>query len=331
MEVRPRFRMIVAMAELIARIDEGSELLFGESPASARLLSQVERVAGTPRTTVLLRGVRGRELELVARAIHARSGPLLDGLDTGAFDANGPFYGVHCAALSARTGAFESDDRVFGGDDGLFERASNGTLFLDEVADLSTALQAHLLELLERRAAEKPPLRIVASTAADLEAAVDDDRFRADLFYRLNVLTIRVPRLHERAADIPAVVDAVLTRMRRMLGVRTVVSDAALEALAAHAWPGNLFELEATLGKAVVAAGGGDGTIEPEHLDFASASRPHGELVPAVSAKRSLRDVEEETIRRILVEEGGNRSRAARTLGINRTTLYNKLRQYGIS
>ena len=317
-----------AMPELIALVEEEGDLLFGDSPASTRLLSQIERVAGTPRTTVLLRGERGRELELVASAIHARSRPALDGLDHG-FDPKGPFLRVECAELSAIPGATIREDRIFAGDGGLFERARTGTLFLDEVADLAVTLQGHLLDLLERRAAETPPLRVIASTAKDLEPEVEAERFRADLFYRLNVLTIRVPALRDRLDDIPALAGAVLRRLRGLLGVQTTLSPEAVASLAAHDWPGNLFELEATLARAALAAQ--SGRIDPEHLNLGPPQGSRDELIPAASDRRSLRHVEEEAIRRVLIEEGGNRSRAARTLGINRTTLYNKLRQYGIA
>ena len=294
----------------------GEAFLAGTSPAITRLRGQIERVSRTPRTTVLLHGRRGLERTAVARAIHERS------------EDAGPFVIVECSSCPV---LFESTD--------LLERCRGGTLFLNELSALPQGAQAELLQHLERRASSgahdpdhRGDPRIIATTAVSLDDEAEAGRLRADLLYRVNVLTIRLPTLRERIADLPELASTILRRHADLLGVRRVLSGEALERLRTHAWPGDLFELESVLALAFLRADGE--TIEAHHL---ALSEPVNEpalwddaLIPA-SAGRSLREIEEVVIRRVLREESGNRSSAARALGINRQTLYNKLRRYGIA
>lgn len=309
------------MPELLLLIDAEEPILAGDSSAAVRLRTQVERIARTPRTTVLLLGQRGRELELVARSIHLLA------------KGRGAFLPVSAQGLSSHARQVD----VFGCADGLAERARGGTLFLDEVADLNGALQAHLLRSLEERlhgAGAETPLegqepRIVASTAQDLESLVQAGGFRSDLLYRLNVLTIRVPSLAERLEDLERFAQHILLRQGRRLGLRATLSAAALERLREHAWPGSLLELEAVLTQALLQAEGG--RIQPEGLQLGQPQPPQAAPDASLKPMRSIRASEEALIRSVLLEEAGNRSSTARVLGINRTTLYNKLRQYGIA
>jgi len=290
------------------------ELLRGPSAVAARLASQIERVSSTPRTTVLLCGERGRELELSARAIHAASGGKR---------ASSPFVRLAGARLRDLAGPFD--------------QAEDGTLFLEEIADLGPAQQSELLELLEERAGHEERVdgpRLIASTAVDLEREVERGRFREDLFYRLNVLTIRVPPLRQRLEDLEVLCERLLESLRSTLGVAFRLDAEALALLRSHGWPGGLLELESVLGCAAVACAPGE-RIGAGHLHGFLEDRSRGDALvpqpPRPIAGRTLRDLEEAAIRQVLVEVGGNRSRAARTLGINRTTLYNKLRLYGIA
>jgi len=291
--------------------DDSPLLLAGESSGAARLRDQVKRIARTPETTVLVTGERGFDLGQVARAIH-------DGSSLGA----GPFVLVDCLTLS------ESMEE-------LAERARGGSLFLHEVSALSAARQDGLLAFLETRVGQGADFRLIASTSHDLEERVERGAFREDLLYRLNVLTVRVPALRERAEDVPDLVSRLLGRIQRELGTTFHLESGARDVLVSHSWTGNLLELETVVGIAALRAA--TGVITAEHLELwmeGAAGRVEKGLLepvsPVAAQTRSLRDVEEATIRRVLGEEGGNRSSAARVLGINRTTLYNKLRLYGI-
>ncbi len=309
------------MAELLLLIDDAQRILAGDSSAAGRLRSQVERISRTPRTTVLLLGVRGLELELVARCIHLRS------------SGQGAFVPVSSQALSNKPAQVDA----FSCSGGLAERASGGTLFLDEVADLDLGLQSDLLRRLEDRLQPSAAVstgkalepRVVASTAEDLEARVLAGSFRSDLFYRLNVLTIRIPSLADRAEDLEALAEGILSRLSEKLGTKRMLAADALEQLRAHSWPGNLLELEAVLTQALLAGSGP--WIGPEQLQLGPGTPKSSHSAPQEPCVRSIRASEEALIRRVLREEAGNRSSTARALGINRTTLYNKLRQYGIA
>jgi DNA-binding NtrC family response regulator len=274
------------------------------SPAMARLVAQVERAARTPGTTVLVHAPAGSGAELTARTLHARSAR-----------ADGPFVVLRVSAVA---------------------RAEGGTLFVDEVADLAAPQQAVLSVVLETRARPArdgtaevaADLRVVAGTSRDLEDAAAAGNLREDLLYRLNVLALRVPPLDERADDLPELATRALARAGRLLGrAACEPSEELLDSLNSRAWPGDVRELEEVLLAAAARAGASD--LTPAHLDAAP-----GDLVPAAlptapqpAGVRSLAEQEEDAIRRALAETGGNRSAAARRLGIHRATLHAKLRR----
>ncbi len=304
-----------------------SEILAGSSPAAAKLRERIGRVAGTPHSTVLVTGEASLENGLVARAIHGQSSR-----------ASGPFRVHACAASDP--GGFESVLVGSGHLEGLLSQAAGGTLHVEEVAALAPKAQDLLVDILRDRTfrpgrgVERPlEARIIASTCHDLEAATGNGSFREDLFYRLNVLSVPVPPLRTRHEDLAVLARGVLRRLS-IAGAagHASLSPAALTRLAAHDWPGGLWELRATLERAAFLARGG--SIHPGHLgmdplrEAAEAGREGGAEPPG--GDRSLRATEERLIRAVLAEEGGNRTRTARALGINRSTLYNKLRQYGI-
>ncbi len=310
-----------------------SEAIVGRSPALRRVLEHIDRVAAAPRSTVLITGESGVGKELVARAVHERSER-----------ANGPFVALNCAALAE--GLLEAE--LFGyepgaftgghpkGREGLFAAAAGGSLLLDEVGELDIQVQAKLLRVLQERCFRRvggnvdfeSDVRIIASTNRDLVAMVEAGTFREDLYYRLNVLSITVPPLRERREDIPLLAEHRLEQLGRELGRPfSGFSDSALSLLAAHPWSGNVRELENAVERAAILAPGG--AIRPEHLGLAPGPVLAASTTPAPDTW-NLKRAEERLIRHVLTQCSGNRSRTARELGINRTTLYNKLRLYGI-
>jgi DNA-binding NtrC family response regulator len=315
-----------------AGIRRARAVITGPSSAAARLREQVRRIADNPRSTVLITGEAGVETELVARAIHSLS-----------VRERKPFRVLDGpTSISPR---FESS--LFGTPlgEGLLAQAGEGTLFLREVTALGPEAQLALIPLLRDRVWRSIgseidralETRLIASTERDLEGAVADGGFLEDLFYRLNVLTIRVPPLRERIDDLPLLAESVLEEEGIGGSNRPIdLSPAALELLAAHSWPGNLRELRLAVGRAALLAPGE--TIDPGHLTLhlggggkiGNEPREESGGGSSLAETRSLRHLEEELIRRVLEEQEGNRSRAARVLGIHRSTLYNKLQQYRI-
>lgn len=329
---------------LKAALDERFRIV-GASQVLRSLQGLIAQVAPT-RTTVLIQGESGTGKELVARAIHDSS-PRSDR----------PFVKVNCAALPESL--FESE--LFGHEKGAFtgalrsqrgkfELADGGTLLLDEVSEMPLPMQAKLLRVLQEREIPKigseseipVDVRIVCSTNRDLAREVDGGRFRADLFYRLNVIALHVPPLRERKEDLPELARWFLDRYNRENGFSvTGFSEGALERLRVHSWPGNVRELENSVQRAVVltqtgpvsaAALGLDGsgpTLAPQAAvqPVSGATSPAAvELDPASAI--TIGEMERRMIFASLERLGGNRTRAAEQLGISIRTLRNKLREY---
>jgi DNA-binding NtrC family response regulator len=309
--------------------------MVGRSAAMRAVFEAVRRVAPTE-TTVMVCGETGTGKELVARAIHSHSAR-----------QNGPFVAVNCAALAE--GLLESE--LFGhvkgaftsaisDKPGLFEAAARGTLFLDEIGDVGPALQQRLLRALQEReirrvgAIRDTPVdvRVIAATRRDLRAEVAAGRFREDLFYRLNVFQISLPPLRERPGDIPLLAELALGRLRGGPGCRErlTCSPFAMRMLRSYPWPGNVRELFAALESAAIRTDGE--RIETQHLppevraglsggENGDAHRYHAEAAP---------DAERGAILAALEEAEGSRTRAAEILGMGRTTLWRKMKLYGI-
>ncbi|WP_242371836.1 sigma-54-dependent transcriptional regulator [Anaeromyxobacter sp. SG26] len=297
------------------------EDVVGRSEAMLEVYKTAARVAPSP-ATVLILGESGTGKELVARAIHAASPR-----------ASGPFVPVDCGAIAE--GVLESE--LFGhargaftgaqaSRRGLFEEAHGGTLFLDEIGDVGPALQARLLRALQegeiRRVGANEPVqvdvRVVAATNKDLAAAVQAGRFREDLYYRLNVVTLRIPPLRDRREDIPLLVEHFAAKHGHP---QAVVTPAAREMLVAWRWPGNVRELENVVARAL--ALNPTGVIEPDALPE-SIRGPGATPIPAVAAgeRPTLAELERRYAAQVLAEQGGNKTRAAEVLGIDRKTLY---------
>jgi two-component system, NtrC family, response regulator HydG len=305
----------------------------GLAPMSALL----NRVAPTE-STVMIRGETGTGKELVARELHRRS-----------LRSERPFIRVNCAAFSE--GVLESE--LFGHEAGAFtgakqarlgrfEQASGGTLFLDEIGDVSPAVQVRLLRVLQERELErvggnrtvKVDIRVIAATHRDLEGMVRGGQFRQDLFFRLNVVPIEVPALRVRPGDIAALARHFIGHFSRQLGKRLDLSAAALDALIRYDWPGNVRELRNAVERAVVLADGSM-VLEPDDFSFDMAAAPSAppRAVDAAggSVFEEIAQAEAERIKEALRRTAGSKARAARILGIPRTTLNDRLRRLGIT
>jgi transcriptional regulator with PAS, ATPase and Fis domain len=302
-------------------------LFIGDSPAARRVLDLVSRVAPS-RTSVLLTGESGTGKELVARMLHARSDR-----------ADKPFVAINCAALPESL--LESE--LFGIERGVatgveartgrFEGAQGGTIFLDEIGDMPLPLQAKLLRVLQEREIERVggrkripiDVRVLAATNARLPEKISQGEFREDLYYRLRVVEIALPPLRERREDIPRLVRHFLERFAAREGREVPTLDReAFAALLSHSYAGNIRELENLLEGAAALSKGG--VIRLEDLQWLPLRGPN-RVEPEGSAETeapNLRALQERHIRRVLKLAGGNKSRAARLLGISRRTLYRK-------
>jgi DNA-binding NtrC family response regulator len=309
--------------------------IVGRGPAMLAVLRQVDRVADTG-VPVLFEGESGTGKELFARALHASSGR-----------ASARFVAENCAALpdsllenelfGHERGAFTGADAAASG---LFERADGGTLFLDEVGDMSVNLQKRLLRALQegevRRVGgsvvRKVDVRVVTATNRDLLTLVREGRFREDLYYRLAVVKVRVPPLRERREDIPILCDHFLGRLKTD-GKPRRITQATLDALVRYSWPGNIRQLENEIRRAAALS---RGAIEPEVLsrEILDPVAALAEAPPAQDGavgrnlKALVEDLEIRVVRRVMEREGGNISRASRTLGLSRLGLRKKLRRY---
>jgi DNA-binding NtrC family response regulator len=300
--------------------------LVGCSGAMKRVLEMIGTVSASD-ATVLIRGESGTGKELVARAIHAASARRYN-----------PLVVVNCGALPE--GILESE--LFGHEAGAFtgargrhkgkfELAEGGTIFLDEIGDVSAKVQVELLRVLEDKLVTRlggtVPLavdfRVVAATHRDLEALVRSGSFREDLFWRLNVFAIEIPPLRERPEDVPLLAAHFLARFAAAMNRKPLaLSPAAEQALRAYAWPGNVRELQNAIERALVAGNGP--LVEASDLPL------HVTGAPTQPARGSLAEVEKAHIQSVLDALGWNISRAARMLAVDRATLYNKIRRYDL-
>ncbi|MBM4062576.1 MAG: sigma-54-dependent Fis family transcriptional regulator [Planctomycetes bacterium] len=312
--------------------------LVGLSPAIREVQTRIDQVAHAPDTTVLVTGQSGTGKELVARCIHERSAR-----------RHGPFVALNCAALTEslleaelfgyEPGAFTGAQKE--GKDGLFAVASGGTLFLDEIGEMEPTLQAKLLRVLQERSFRRvggvqdipADVRIVASTNRDLRQMVQAGRFREDLFYRLNVMTVHVPPLCQRAADIPLLSHFFLDQIGRQMGkALSGFTEESMETLCEYTWPGNVRELRNAVEHACIVCP--NGMIDEIHLPKFTGGSLDGSdridrgAVVLQGEDRSIKALESQLVAKVLDDTQWNISRAAAILGINRTTLYNKIRVY---
>lgn len=307
--------------------------IIGKSEEMQSVFNLVNKVADTD-STIMICGESGTGKELIAKAIHYRSGR-----------AGQPFVSINCGALPENLLESELFGHVKGSftgairdKEGMFKVASGGTFFLDEVGETSPAIQVKLLRVLQEReiipvggtAPIKVDVRLIAATNADLEKAVEEGRFRADLYYRLNVIPILIPPLRDRRDDIPLLVDHFLKQATDRTGRRKSLSKAAMEVLGAYDWPGNVRELENVIERAVILQDGDD--IAPESLPDKVRRHPADRRRVVVDeAQMTLDELEKEYLVSVLEETNWQKKKASSILGINASTLYRKIQRYGLS
>jgi DNA-binding NtrC family response regulator len=338
---RGRVREIVTGIEEVRRVRPlpaelpGEDVIVGSSGGMMAVFKTIAKAA-TSDATVLVLGESGTGKEMVARVLHSRS-----------HRARGPFVAINCAAIPENLleselfghekGAFTG---AIGRRIGRFERASGGTLFLDEIGDMSLALQSKILRAIQEREIERVggnatvpiDVRIVAATNRDLAVAVRDGRFREDLFYRLAVVTVSLPPLRERGADLDLLASHLVARYARehRRPVRAI-SEEVFGILHRHPWPGNVRQLRNAMERAVVMAEGE--VLLPPHLP-AEIAQPQparaGDAEAGEMPLVTLEEMERRMIRRALAETGSNLTVAADRLGIHRNTLRRKIAEYGL-
>jgi two-component system response regulator AtoC len=327
-----RLRHEIELLKSKAAPDEDLSAL-GVSPAMQQLRSQIELIAASERTTVLLTGESGTGKGVVAHMIH-RLSPR----------SQAPFVDINCAGLSANLleselfghekGAFtDAKERK----QGLFEVADGGTVFLDEIGDLATGLQPKLLKVLEEKTFRRiggtkelaVDVRLIASTNRDLEASVRDGRFREDLYYRLRVMPVHLAPVRERSReDRRHLLERILAHASRASGTPVELDPAVIEHLLEYRWPGNVREIRNVIERAMILAGPG-GAVRLEHLpEELRGPRARG---GGGYQSESLSDVERRQIALALEHHRGNRTHTARDLGISRATLIKKIKQFGLA
>jgi two-component system response regulator HydG len=316
--VEENVRLKETVAAAVAHPD-----LVGNSAAMKRVFEAIETVAPTE-ATVLITGESGTGKELVARAVHASSPRRFN-----------PLVVIHCGALTEsllESELFGHEKGAFTGAQyrkkGNFEIAEGGTVFLDEIGDISLKTQTDLLRVLQEREITRvggtQPIhvnfRAIAATNQNLEPLIEEGKFRPDLFYRLNVFRIDIPPLRDRREDIPLLVEHFVRKFSLSMNKRVErVAPRSMDLLQQYAWPGNVRELENAVERAMVVA---QGEIRPSDLTIRGAAEEQQEA-------RSLEEVERAHILRVLEECGGNQTHAAEILDIDRVTLHNRLKKYG--
>jgi DNA-binding NtrC family response regulator len=338
------FTQILKVNQYLSRDSEetGQELL-GQSATMNDLRQLVRKVART-QATVLIQGESGTGKELVARALY-RESPR----------ASAPFIKLNCAAIPENlieSEFFGHEKGAFTGAlnkrEGRFELAHGGTILLDEISEISPTVQAKLLRVLQERELErvggnrtiKVDVRVIATTNRNLEQSVEKKEFRQDLFFRLNVVPMHVPALRERREDVPYLAEEFMRRFGRKHGVRVRgFSEEALQLLSGHDWPGNVRELQNVVERAVILCSE-SGVLEPEHLGMAKraptvsmaglVAQAPGQSGPASTDGNTptLAEIEKRHILATLDECKGNRTHAAKLLGVSIRTLRNKLHEY---
>jgi two-component system response regulator AtoC len=326
------------LREQIRKIGEDNR--FGNMVGKSQIIQSVFKLAekvAQYNTTVLITGESGTGKELIARGIHFHGDR-----------SNGPLVPVNCGGIPEtlleselfgyKKGAFTGADK---NKKGLFEEASSGTIFLDEIGELPISLQVKLLRVLQENEirpvgdskTRKIDVRVVAATAKNLENEIRRGSFREDLFYRLNVMPIQIPPLRERLEDVPLLCEHFMNRFIKALGKSiTEIAPTAMSLLVKHAWPGNVRELENVVERAVVLAEGN--ILLPEHLPPEIGMQPEilqeDNAFSGFSLKVAQKILEERLIIQALKETGGNRTQSAKLLEISHPSLLSKMKAYGI-
>lgn len=299
----------------------------GSSESMVDIYKTIARVAPSD-ATVLIEGETGTGKELIARLIHQsslrRDQPFIP-VDCGAIPATLVESELFGALRGSYTGA--DRDRI-----GVLEAGNHGTVFLDEIGEVELGFQLKLLRFLQEREirpvgstrSKAVDVRVVAATNRDLRKLVDEGKFREDLWYRLNVIRLEMPPLRERRVDIPLLAQLFLKRYNDRYRLDTKLTDSGLKALQDYTWPGNVRQMQHMMERMIILAAGG-------RIDAAAVRSAIESMSPKDNVGESLADTESEQIRKVLAAAGGNKSRAAKILGIERKTLYRKLERMGLS
>jgi len=309
--------------------------IFGNSPLIKNVIELIEMISQTPRTSVLIQGESGTGKELAANAIHYRSKRV-----------NNPLMKINCSAIPENlleTELFGYEKGAFtdakGMKKGLFELTNGGTVFLDEISEMKSFLQTKLLRVLENQSFMRVggereinvDVRIIAATNKNLSALVNAGQFRKDLYYRLKVMVIEMPPLRERREDILLLANMFIEENNKELGKSVMgISGAAREYLINYGWPGNVRELKNIIERAMILSNGNE--ILPDHLPIELRKSQLDDIGDRTSdvADLTLETIEKKHIKDVLMMMDGNKSRAARMLGISRSTLREKLKKYAI-
>jgi DNA-binding NtrC family response regulator len=304
--------------------------MIGSSSRMIEIYKTISRVAPTD-ATVLIEGETGTGKELIARMIHRNSRRTTQ-----------PFVPVDCGSIAPSLleselfgtlkGAYTGADRDRMG---VFEAANSGTVFLDEIGDIEHGFQLKLLRFLQEREvrplgssrAKKVDVRVIAATNRDMQKMVEEGKFREDLWYRLNVVRVMVPPLCERASDIPLLVHYFLTRYNQRYNLDTRLADSGLKVMQEYSWPGNIRQLQHMMERLTILA---PGPATGGRIDAEAVRQAIDQMDSRDGASDSLADTEAEQIRRVMAATNGNKSRAAKILGIERKTLYRKLDRMGL-
>jgi DNA-binding NtrC family response regulator len=300
--------------------------MIGSSPVMVEIYKTISRVAPTS-ASVLIEGETGTGKEMIARMIHANSPR-----------ANQPFVPVDCGSIApslieselfgAMRGAYTGADRDRMG---VFEAANGGTAFLDEIGDIELTFQLKLLRFLQEKEVrplgasrgKRVDVRVVAATNQNLKKKVEEGKFRDDLWYRLNVVRIELPPLCERRGDVPLLAHHFLRKYNERYGQQAKLSESGLKVMQNYSWPGNVRQLQHMIERLTILAPYG-------RIDEAAVQQAIEHTEPREIVSDSLADTEAEQIRRVLTATGGNKSKAAKILGIERKTLYRKLERMGV-
>jgi two-component system response regulator PilR (NtrC family) len=322
----------VFLKKQLKKKDEFKEII-GKSDEIQEVFQLVDKVADTD-STILICGESGTGKELIAKAIHYRSGR-----------ANQPFVSINCGALPESLLESELFGHVKGSftgaikdKDGLFKVACGGTFFLDEVGETSPAIQVKLLRVLQEReiipvggtSPIKVDVRLIAATNADLERAVQEDTFRADLYYRLNVIPVVIPPLRDRRDDVVLLVDHFLKIASENSGRKRTLSRETMELLVNYDWPGNVRELENIIERAVILEESDEITIDSLPDKIRNHSQQRRKIVME-KAQMTLEELEKEYLISVLEATGWQKKKASSILGINASTLYRKIQRYGLN
>jgi DNA-binding NtrC family response regulator len=312
--------------EEVAVEDMPESEMIASSPKMVEIYKTVSQVAPKD-TTVLIEGETGTGKELIARMIHRYS-----------TRADQPFIAVDCGAIAstlieselfgAVRGAYTGSDRDRVG---VFEAANRGTVFLDEIGEVDQSFQLKLLRFLQEREirpvgspkSRQIDVRVVAATNRDLQKLVEDGKFREDLWYRIAVIRIQVPPLRERRGDVPLLAQYFVERSNARFSTAAKLTESGVRAMEEYSWPGNVRQIQHMIERLCILTA--DQRIDREAVEEAIES-----MEPRESSSESLADTESEQIRKVLAAAGGNKSRAAKILGIERKTLYRKLERMGL-